>query len=154
MRKTRVWRCEKRKRHMLSTFKRLEGRKPPIHMKQRSAGVFQVPETRWKTSVLASMPLRLIIWVKWPKQFSTNIRSSLSAIRSCIADRSSLIRRRCSSTHLAYSISNVAASVSTHHQFLSLYDPLLFYFTKTYTQTYMLLYFEVYEGTHVYQLIK
>jgi hypothetical protein len=38
-----------------------EGRKPPIHKKQRSAGVFQVPDIRWKTSALAASLLSLKI---------------------------------------------------------------------------------------------
>lgn len=39
-----------------------DGRNPPIHMKQRSAGVFHIPETRWKTSDLAITVFRLMIW--------------------------------------------------------------------------------------------
>lgn len=89
---------------------RSEGRKPPIHMKQRSAGDFQIPERRWKTSVLATMDLRLTISLQCARKLSTYILSSFSDICSCKAAWSSLITRLCSSNHLAYSTSNIAAS--------------------------------------------
>ena len=38
-----------------------DGRKPPIHMKQRSAGVFNMLNMMWNTSVLATAVLRCII---------------------------------------------------------------------------------------------
>ena len=49
------------KGRLFGTLMSSDGRKPPIHMKHRSAGVFHMPETRWKTSVLATMILRFII---------------------------------------------------------------------------------------------
>ena len=96
--------------YVWGTLMSSDGRNPPIHIKQRSAGVFHMPETRWNTSVLANMLLRFITSSKCAKQLSTNRRSSFSGKCSCTAARSSQMIRWCSSSHLAYSMSKKAAS--------------------------------------------
>uniref|UniRef100_A0A0D3H8C4 Uncharacterized protein n=2 Tax=Oryza TaxID=4527 RepID=A0A0D3H8C4_9ORYZ len=87
-----------------------EGRKPPSQRKQRSAGLIQTPEMRWKTSPLMAPSLMAATSSWCARQLSTYTCSSPSGSCCCSAARSSYISRWCSSCHLPYSTSNIAAS--------------------------------------------
>lgn len=89
-----------------------DGRKPPIQKKQRSAGVVQEPVRRWKTSERASAALS---WnsSSWCCMHASTMRPRLASSSRCACSppRSSASRLLSSSSHRAYSMSNMAAPV-------------------------------------------
>lgn len=91
------------------TLRSSDERKPPIHIKHRSDGVFHIPDKMWKTSVLDALPFSLNTSSKCVMTLSTTVRSSVSPACEFTAVLSSFICRLCSSNHLAYSTSNAKA---------------------------------------------
>lgn len=99
------------------TFKSSDERKPPIHMKQRSAGVFHIPDKIWKTSAFAAVPFSLKTSSKCVVTFPTTVWSSVSLACELTAALSSFICLFCSSIHRAYSTSNARAPGKWCNQF-------------------------------------
>ena len=93
----------------IPTFRSSEERKPPIHMKHRSAGVFHIPERMWKTSAFAAMPFSLNMSSKCAVTLSIMVRSSVSPACELTAALNSFICLLCSSSQRAYSTSNAKA---------------------------------------------
>lgn len=60
------------------TLRSSDDRKPPIHMKHLSAGVFHIPDKMWKISALAAVPLSLYMSSNCAVTLSTIVRSSVS----------------------------------------------------------------------------
>ena len=98
------------------TLRSSDERKPPIHKKHRSAGVFHIPDKIWKTSTLAALPLSLKTSSKCVMALSTIVRSSASLACELTAVLSSFICRLCSSNHRAYSTSNAKAPMEKCNQ--------------------------------------
>lgn len=98
------------------TLSSSDDRKPPIHMKQRSAGVFHIPDKMWKTSAFAAMPFNLKMSSNCAVTLSTIVRSSVSPACELTAALSSLISLLCSSSHRAYSTSNAKAPFEQFRQ--------------------------------------
>lgn len=91
------------------TFRISDERKPPIHRKHRSAGVFHIPDKMWNTSALAAMPFNLKISSNCVVTLSTIVRSSVSPACEFTAALSSFISLLCSSNQREYSTSNARA---------------------------------------------
>lgn len=109
-------------------------RKPPIHMKHRSAGVFHIPDKMWKTSAFAAIPFNLKMSLNCAVTLSTIVRSSVSPACELTAALSSLICLLCSSSQRAYSTSNAKAPVDKRSQkdnFLSIKNLLEFPIKKS-----------------------
>lgn len=107
-------------RRLELTLRSSDERKPPIHRKHRSAGVFHIPDKIWKTSAFAAVPFNLKMSSKCVVTLSTIMRSSASPACELTAVLNSFIFRLCSSSHRAYSKSNASAPV--HHQSMKIRD--------------------------------
>ena len=98
------------------TLRSSDDRKPPIHIKHRSAGVFHIPDNIWKTSAFAAIPFSLKMSSKCAVTLSTIVRSSVSPACELTAALSSFICLLYSSSHRAYSASNAKAPIETRNQ--------------------------------------
>lgn len=97
------------------TLRSSDGRKPPIHIKHRSAGVFHIPDKTWNTSALAAFPFTLKTSSKCAVTLFTILRSSGSLACALTAVLSSLMCLLCSSNHRLYSASNAKGPAEQHN---------------------------------------